>query len=216
MTCVDQNNLELLLSLPNIVVNKDKITSKTISYVCDTYFHAVGRNPWDLSKGPVGPWALKIPDRAFYGELSFDIPKNKVDSIIKILDGTGFTNAEKFTRHYKDNGLIFSFDDKITKVEHVVHKRQVIKQPWFDKLLEFMCSCDPSYTEEKLIDSRFDNEGYEWFNSCAVKEIKDPYTEIVKIYDENASRLTICVMNNDVINNKDKINFVIGLIFSII
>lgn len=209
------SNKHFLLSLSNIVINKNKITI-SFGTVDPTYFFEPDYVPPVAGPcGWYGPGRDKPPEHAYSHNLLIDIPKEKIASITKILEGSGFSN-KSLCRHYEDNGLRFNIFDKLIKTDVIKHERQIVKQPWFDKLLNFMITCDPSYTEEKLIDIKFDNEGYEWWNSCAVINIRDAYNETVKVYDDKLSTLNISIMNNDIINNMDKLNAVIGLIFSII
>jgi hypothetical protein len=209
------NNENVLLSLENIVANKEKINF-TKTYVDVSYFDKLedeGRN-WGGPRGWYGPGVNKAPFESTRYKLSIDVPISKVDSIDKILSCIEFTklNPKEYLRRYLDNGLAYTFTSKVTSRKVIQHPEKIVKKPWFNELLKFMKEKDPTYDEAKLL-AIDDSCDYIRCNDSAA-EIQHAYNETVVTYDEKMNTLELQVMNDDVPAYSNIINSFLGVLFN--
>lgn len=203
-------------TLRNIATNNNKISIETsCSNVGVPYFDDNTSPVYPGPRGWIGPGQSYPPEKAYFSTLYIDIPKIIIDSVTNMLNKMGLTNAKDFTHHYKDNGFIFSFNDKIDRYDLVDYERQIIKHPWFDDLLDFMRVRVPSYTEDELMDIQI----YDWestfFNKCALKDVVEAHSDDVAVYDDNISVLKISIMYDEIPPNIEKINNIIDTIYSL-
>ncbi len=207
------NNHPFIASLSNVSSDKDKMTCGTTNAPPD-YFSTPCIE--DNTKSRLGPksvagWAGQPPYKYVGFDFYIKISSSKTTAISRILEECGFKNASKFTHHSIDNGLIYNVMDKII-TETINHEMQVVKQPWFDDLLEFMRRRDSSFDEAKLMDIK----KAKYANTCAVSHIIAPWVETKNIIDQNYKIIKICVANDDIPKYKNMINMVIGLILELV
>ncbi|MCJ7636909.1 MAG: hypothetical protein MUO21_05415 [Nitrososphaeraceae archaeon] len=223
---VDLNSLKIkqtfykmestLGSLSNITSNISNITH-TVSYVDVTYFDAENYVSSGC-RGWYGPGQDKPPKCAQKHVLSIIVPKDKISDLTILLTNYGFHKVDfsSIERHYIDNGLSFCYEQKLLNVEYVTHIKVVEKEPWFDEVLDVIRKYKPDYTETELIGEVSCCDDYNFFNESVVKNIKHPHTETKNIYDQVNDTLNVCVVDDDIPTNLDRINSVVGGIFSLI
>jgi hypothetical protein len=206
------DNKAILISLPNYKKFESKIQIAHVS-VGPEYFMEKKCD----TKGPVGPmgWcgcngsgltAFKEPIYARKYVLMIDIP---------------IVNENKIVTHLKSEwvklkyGESYRINQKIIGSGTIRRPEKLVKQPWFDEVLEVIRKHAPDFTEDALIDRHLTSSGdLRCWNRSAVLKIKPEKDEEWDIIDDTTSVLVLYIMNDDIPNNLAKIDGTLGFIFS--
>jgi hypothetical protein len=209
-------NKKVLKSLKNVTDNEDKVVISDVPIRIDYWDSREYDDEQEKGRGLAGPrgWA-GYSDKSVGYKLSVDVPTTKIEIIRKIMTALDIIEASNLDRHYKDNGLIFSLDNKVKGRNTINHELQIVKQSWFNEMLRLVQKYDPTYDEEKLMDIQEDREysGYT-YNTNAVSFLREPWTEYVTAFDDTVKVFNITVPDIDVPKHSKMIDSIIGLILA--